>query len=194
MNCGGNQVAKTLTIDRRGKGDFKTIQAGIDSVKKNNGQWVKIHIKSGIYMEKVSIPKEKPCIILEGDNSHKTIITCNDHRLTTSWGATFVSTAPNVIVSGITFKNSFNLVRGNLPGTRTKIEPAAAAVVYGDQSYFYKCSFLGYQDTLMAANGRHYFKDCYIQGEVDFIAGAGQSYFKVIHKYTLRLVSNTLLS
>lgn len=57
--------------------------------------------------------------------------------------------------------------------------PAVAAAIYGDKSTIVKCSFIGYQDTLLAALGRHYFKDCHIQGEVDFIFGAGQSYFEV---------------
>ncbi|XP_057421003.1 putative pectinesterase 52 [Lotus japonicus] len=61
---------------------------------------------------------------------------------------------------------------------KADIKVAVAAVVAGDKSFFFQCSFLGYQDTLIAAMGRHYYKDCYIQGEVDFIAGAGQSYFE----------------
>lgn len=59
------------------------------------------------------------------------------------------------------------------------IQPALAAAFYGDKSAIFRCGFLGYQDTLFAAVGRHYFKNCYIQGEVDFIFGYGQSYFEV---------------
>lgn len=64
--------------------------------------------------------------------------------------------------------------------TGERIVPAVAARLYGDKTFLYNCGFLGYQDTLFDANGRHYFKDCYIQGEVDFIFGAGQSYYEVI--------------
>jgi len=59
------------------------------------------------------------------------------------------------------------------------IEPANAAKLYGDKYFFQRCSFIGYQDTLCDLLGRHYFKDCYIQGEVDFIYGYAQSYYKV---------------
>lgn len=62
------------------------------------------------------------------------------------------------------------------------IVPALAASFFGDKSAIYRCRFLGYQDTLFAATGRHYFKDCYIQGEIDFIFGLGQSYFEVKQK------------
>jgi len=58
--------------------------------------------------------------------------------------------------------------------------PALAAGIYGDKSFFYKCAFIGYQDTIFDANGRHYFKDCYIQGEIDFIYGNARSYHEVI--------------
>ena len=58
--------------------------------------------------------------------------------------------------------------------------PAVAATINGDKSAVFNCGFLGYQDTLSDAMGRHYFKNCYIQGEVDFIFGQAQSYFEVI--------------
>jgi len=58
--------------------------------------------------------------------------------------------------------------------------PAVAAIINGDKSAVFNCGFIGYQDTLFDAMGRHYFKNCYIQGEVDFIFGEAQSYFEVI--------------
>jgi len=72
-------------------------------------------------------------------------------------------------------QNSFNLV-----GSQS-IAPAPAAAIYGDKSVFFKCGFVSYQDTLFDSKGRHYFKDCYIGGEVDFIYGSGQSYYEVIY-------------
>ncbi|KAJ1375277.1 Pectinesterase, catalytic, partial [Sesbania bispinosa] len=103
MDCGGKQVAKTITVDQHGKGEFKTIQASVDSIKSQNDQWIKIHINSGTYKEMVSIPIEKPCIILEGAGRENTIITYGDHQ-SISNSATFTSSPPNVVVSGITFK------------------------------------------------------------------------------------------
>jgi len=57
--------------------------------------------------------------------------------------------------------------------------PALAARIYGDKSFIYNCSFMGYQDTLFDASGRHYIKNCYIEGEIDFIFGNAQSYYEV---------------
>lgn len=56
---------------------------------------------------------------------------------------------------------------------------AVAAKISGDKSSFYRCGFLGLQDTLWDVQGRHYFKLCSIQGAVDFIFGSGQSIYEV---------------
>ncbi|XP_020237799.1 putative pectinesterase 10 [Cajanus cajan] len=171
-DCGGKDVSNTITVGQDGKVTFRTIQAAIDSVKSNNDRWVKIHIKAGTYIEKVQIPIEKPCIILEGEGSQRTIISfSNDDKTKNS--AIFISSPPNIVLSDITFKNSYNV-----DNISAQIFPAVAATIYGDKSFILRCSFLGYQDTLFDAYGRHYYKDCYIQGEVDFIFGGGQAYFE----------------
>jgi len=53
--------------------------------------------------ESIVIPKNKPCIILEGEGSARTTIDHKDHQ-SINKNATFLSFAPNVIASGITFK------------------------------------------------------------------------------------------
>ncbi|OMP09374.1 Pectinesterase, catalytic [Corchorus olitorius] len=70
-----------------------------------------------------------------------------------------VSTTDNIVAKGITFK-------------------AIAATIFGDKSAFFGCRFLGLQDTLYSARGRHYFSSCYIEGGADFIFGNGQSFFE----------------
>lgn len=60
------------------------------------------------------------------------------------------------------------------------VSPALSARIYGDKSAFYDCAFLGVQDTLWDVQGRHHFLNCYIEGAVDFIFGAGQSLYEVI--------------
>lgn len=56
---------------------------------------------------------------------------------------------------------------------------AVAALIAGDSSSFYRCSFIGIQDTLCDAWGRHYYEDCYIEGALDFIFGQAQSMYQV---------------
>ncbi|KVH99930.1 Pectinesterase, active site-containing protein [Cynara cardunculus var. scolymus] len=50
---------------------------------------------------------------------------------------------------------------------------AVALRIAGDQAAFYGCGFYGFQDTLHDDAGRHYFKECFIQGSIDFVFGNG---------------------
>jgi pectinesterase len=43
---------------------------------------------------------------------------------------------------------------------------------------FRHCHFLGWQDTILANRGRHYFSECVIKGAVDFIFGGATAYFE----------------
>lgn len=56
---------------------------------------------------------------------------------------------------------------------------AVAFRISADTATFLGCRFLGAQDTLYDHLGRHYYKDCYIEGSVDFIFGNGLSLFEV---------------
>jgi pectinesterase len=58
--------------------------------------------------------------------------------------------------------------------------------ISADTASFLGCKFLGAQDTLYDHIGRHYYKDCYIEGSVDFIFGNALSLFEVrfsVHYY-----------
>lgn len=61
--------------------------------------------------------------------------------------------------------------------------------ISADNAMFLGCKFLGAQDTLYDHLGRHYYKDCYIEGSVDFIFGNALSLFEVTS-----LVSETPLN
>ena len=56
---------------------------------------------------------------------------------------------------------------------------AVALRISADTAAFLGCKFLGAQDTLYDHFGRHYYKDCYIEGSVDFIFGNALSLFEV---------------
>lgn len=73
-------------------------------------------------------------------------------------------------------KNSYNS-----PNSKNPRVPAVAAMISGDKCVFHKCGFSSVQDTLWDAGGRHYFKNCAIEGAVDFIFGNAQSLYEVIH-------------
>lgn len=56
---------------------------------------------------------------------------------------------------------------------------ALAMRIAGDQAAFYGCGFYGAQDTLHDDRGRHYFKECFIEGSIDFVFGNGRSLYEV---------------
>lgn len=55
---------------------------------------------------------------------------------------------------------------------------ALAADFYGANIAAYGCSFIGFQDTLLANKGTQLFSNCYIEGSIDFIWGFSTAYFK----------------
>ncbi|CAN1161641.1 Probable pectinesterase 55 [Linum perenne] len=182
--CGGKPAfwgAANYKLVAKSGGDFNTVQAAINSISPQNNRWFKIHIKSGTYVEQVTILPEKPCIFLEGEGRGTTIIEYGAYAATDS-SSTFCSYPPNMVVKGITFKNTHNLgiplpeiYDSNVVGP---VVPAVAARIYGDRSSFYDCGFVGVQDTLWAAKGFQYYHNCYIEGAVDFIFGSAQAFFE----------------
>ncbi|KAE8698069.1 Ribosomal protein L13 family protein isoform 1 [Hibiscus syriacus] len=163
-------ACKTVRVDQSGHADFSTIQSAIDSVPSNNADWYCINVNPGTYREKVQIPRDKPFILLKGSGQIKTMVVWNEPYL---HDATFSSFADNIIVTSLSFINSY---WG--PERRHAKAPAVAAMVNGDKSFFFRCGFSGVQDTLFDSIGRHYFKECYIRGAVDFIFGNGQSIYE----------------
>uniref|UniRef100_A0A7N0VMZ2 Pectinesterase n=1 Tax=Kalanchoe fedtschenkoi TaxID=63787 RepID=A0A7N0VMZ2_KALFE len=75
-------IARTIIVDQSGGGDYKTIQAALDTIPDYNDQWTKVHIRPGTYLEKIKIFPVKGCIFLEGDGRDKTIISWDDHSST----------------------------------------------------------------------------------------------------------------
>ncbi|KAM6553399.1 hypothetical protein CsatB_014161 [Cannabis sativa] len=73
--------------------------------------------------------------------------------------------------------------KGNMPNSSPRPkgngsgEQAVALRISGDKGAFHNCKFISFQDTLCDDKGRHIFKDCYIEGSVDFIFGDGQSLY-----------------
>jgi pectin methylesterase-like acyl-CoA thioesterase len=51
--------------------------------------------------------------------------------------------------------------------------------ISADNAAFVGCNFVGGQDTLYDHLGRHYYRDCCIEGSVDFIFGNALSLYEV---------------
>ncbi|KAM1047007.1 hypothetical protein FF1_026383 [Malus domestica] len=171
-------------------GDFTKIQDAIDSLPFINLVRVVIKVHAGIYTEKVNIPPLKSFITIEGAGADKTIVQWGDTAQTPSGpkkqpmgtfnSATFAVNSPYFIARNITFKNTTPVPK---PGAIGK--QAVAFRISADTATFWGCSFLGAQDTLYDHLGRHYYKDCYIEGSVDFIFGNGLSLFEGCHVHAI---------
>ncbi|KAK6919349.1 Pectinesterase, catalytic [Dillenia turbinata] len=176
------KIQHTIIVDQSGRGNFTKVQQAIDSIPPGSRQWICIKLRPGTYNEKVKIPREKPYILLEGESSKSTIIQYGDHGSSIE-SSTFTLEADNFAARHITFKNvhlpSKNfMVLIFLQNTYNALSWAPAAVIQGDKASFLDCGFIGLQDTLTDAVGRHYFRSCYMEGAVDFIWGGGQSVFE----------------
>ncbi|KAJ4850939.1 hypothetical protein Tsubulata_030364 [Turnera subulata] len=169
-----NKVAYTITVDKPGRGNFTTIQKAIDSLPVKSNKWIRIQLAPGKYREKINLPVNKPCVFLDGGDKSLTSIEWDDH-VDTSSSSTFSSFADNVVLKGITFKNTYNL-EASTP--RNTWKQAVAARIRGDKTLIYQCAFYGVQDTFWSDKGRHYIVDSYIEGSLDFIFGGGQSVYK----------------
>ncbi len=121
------------------------------------------------------------------------------------WGATVITLAKaeGFRAEGITFENSFNkyitdeeledgVEPNGVSGTaqfqrkentnadsRAATERAGALTNYADKTEFKDCSFLSSQDTLYTCNVAYdaYYKNCFIEGQTDFIYGNGDVIF-----------------
>ena len=59
----------------------------------------------------------------------------------------------------------------------------------GQQSIVKNCKFMSYQDTL-CLNGQMYLKDCYIEGDTDYIWGYGATYFDKCEMHSMSTKSH----
>ncbi|XP_019162173.1 PREDICTED: pectinesterase 2-like [Ipomoea nil] len=165
---------KHIRVCKNGKGDFKTIKEAIDSVPTGNTQRVIISIGPGNYTERLKIVREKPFISLHGDDKDRpSIIGCS----TAAQDGTVMSAT--VIVEGDYFMAScINIINSApRPDGKRKGAQAVALTQSGDMAAFYNVRLHGFQDTFCDDKGRHFFKDSYIEGTVDFIFGNGKTLY-----------------
>ncbi|KAI3427477.1 Pectinesterase [Psidium guajava] len=157
-----------------GSGCYATVQAAVDAAPKNGGGGKRfvIHIKEGVYEEKVRVPFEKKNVVFLGDGMGKTVITGSSNvgqpGTSTYNTATVGVLGDGFMASGLTIQNTAG----------PDAHQAVAFMSDSDFSVIENCEFLGNQDTLYAHSLRQYYKSCRIEGNVDFIFGNSASYFQ----------------
>jgi pectinesterase len=187
----------SLTVAKDGSGDYKAIQDAVNAVRDLSQDKVIIHIKNGVYNEKLVIPAWKTKVSLVGESKDSTIITNSDFSGKDYPGgkdlfgrAKFSTyTSYTVLVQGDDFSVQ-NLTIENRAG---KVGQAVALHVEGDRFMATNIKLLGNQDTLYAATAgsRQYYKDCYIEGTTDFIFGEATAVFQ---SCTIKSLANSYVT
>ena len=192
----------TIYVSKNGRPDsFFTVADAVNSIPADNTDYVTVYIEPGIYHEKLTIDRPFLTFIGTGEDSADTIITYDDYAFDLMPDGmkrgTFRSYSVFIDTHDITMKN---LTIENASGDSATHGQALALYADGDRLFFEQVRLLGHQDTLFTGplppkekevngfigpkqyapriNGRHYYKNCYICGDVDFIFGSATAYFE----------------
>ncbi len=187
-----------LTVDPSGAGQYRTLQEAVDAAPDTGAV---LHVKPGVYREKLHITKNGIQLRGEGKRPEDVVLVWGDSaKMAGGTGKSY-----SVSVTGDDFLAINLTIQNDWEKTHTREGEGAQAValyVTGDREVFRHVRLLGYQDTLYAAsrlchNGnahagvaagdttappcqaaRQLFEDCYIEGHVDFIFGDAKAAFQ----------------
>jgi pectinesterase len=177
--CIAGSVPQTdFVVAKDGSGNFATVQEAINAVPDFRKTTSVIYVKNGLYKEKLVLPASKNKVTLIGESAEKTILTYDDYaskknrfgeEMGTTGSSSFFIFGNDFTAKNITFQNSSG-----------PVGQAVAVRIEGDRAFFENCRFLGFQDTLYpyGEKSRQYYKNCYIEGTVDFIFGWSTAVFE----------------
>ncbi|MGZ3879992.1 MAG: pectinesterase family protein [Flavisolibacter sp.] len=196
---------RKLVVDVNGKGDFKSIQQALNCLSDSSASPRVIFVKNGIYHEKVFIQKHN--IILKGEDRDKTIITQDiardewrcDHK--DDWGVATLNldgndiTLENLTIAndyGFDFKDARTVVCASDTVSHQRVitdggHQMALRSMRTTRLKAINCRFRAYAgDTVSPWNlndGMFYFKDCFMEGGVDFYCPRGYAWAENCHFY-----------
>lgn len=148
-----------------GSGKYKSITDAVnDAPSLLSSRRYIIYVKTGVYNENVTISRKKTNLMIVGDGIGKTIVAAGKNVAdgsSTFRSATFAASGTGFIARDMTFLNNAGQEK----------HQAVALRVGADFAAFYRCSVIGYQDTLYVHSLRQFYRECDIYGTVDFIFG-----------------------
>lgn len=203
-----------IHISQDGTGDFCTITEALASLKPDNATPQILYIHKGFYEEQIAV--RVPYVTFMGESAEDTILSYGLYaRMVMEDGSnrgTFRTYSCLVDTHDFTAKN---ITFQNSSGKGTDVGQALALYADGDRLLFENCRFLGGQDTLFTGplppkeiekngflgpkqfapriNGRQLYKNCYLEGDIDFIFGSATAYFEsctFFSKYTGKEISS----
>ncbi len=187
---------KKIMVAADGSGDHQSIQAAINSLSDSSATARTIYIRKGTYVEKLYI--EKANIVFEGEDREKTIIIASIARdewrcgHTDDWGvATMNIGANDITLKNLTVSNNFGLdytertIWCASDTTANKMKKlrkdghqmALRTMNMATRLKAINCRFKAYGGDTVSPweiyNGMWYFKDCIMEGGVDFYCPRG---------------------
>lgn len=187
---------KRITVAADGSGDYKSVQGAINSLPDSSATPRTIYIKKGTYAEKIYI--EKANIIFEGEDREKTIIIASIARdewrcsHTDDWGvATMNIGANDITLKNLTITNNYGFdftertiwcASDTSKNKEKKLrkdghQMALRTMNMATRMKAINCRFRSFGgDTVSpweTMNGMWYFKDCIMEGGVDFYCPRG---------------------
>jgi polygalacturonase/pectin methylesterase-like acyl-CoA thioesterase len=165
-------------VAQDGTGQYSSVQDAVSAApvreREDGPRWV-ILVKPGIYREHVYVQRERGNILLEGEDPSRTFISGSLHASLPGPDGrpigTFRTATVQVDADGFAALN-ISFVNESGP-----VGQAVALRVDGDRVEFRNCRILGWQDSLLVNRGRQVFRDCLVEGTVDFIFGGATAFF-----------------
>ncbi|MBE0701117.1 MAG: pectin methylesterase, partial [Acholeplasmataceae bacterium] len=173
-----------------------SIQGNLDRYPLN--EKIKIYLEPGIYHQKLRL--EHHHLQLINKSASEVVLTMDDFAYKLHRDGLLYNTfrTPTVTVLG-DHVEFHNITIKNDAGSGPTVGQAIALSLYGNQTCLYNCRIIGFQDTLFigplpvdlterynlflppeerkTTSTRHFFKNCRIEGDVDFIFGSGTALF-----------------
>jgi polygalacturonase len=175
-----------LYVSKDSTAEYRTVQSAIDAAP---AEGATIRIAPGVYRETIRIDKPNMRLVGSDPDPEKTVIVFD--KSAGDSGGTLHSATVNVrgddfFAANLTLANDWNRTHAQ----SAQGSQALALLVTGDRAIFSNVRLLGNQDTLYAGNAdcspdtapctatHQFFSGCYIEGNVDFIFGDGNAYFR----------------
>nr|WP_319777097.1 pectinesterase family protein [uncultured Sphaerochaeta sp.] len=188
-----------LTVNKGEGNAFSSVAEALGAAEGYWGLPVEIRLSPGIYHERLHITQ--PRITLCGEDGGESIITFDHgaYEILPDGIKRGTFRTATVFVEGRDF-SARNITFKNAAGPGDQAGQALALFVDTEKSRYEKCRFIGHQDTVFLAPlpptekekggftgpteyrqrrmGAHYFMDCFISGDIDFIFGGAAALFE----------------
>ncbi|XP_047063592.1 pectinesterase-like [Lolium rigidum] len=176
-------IKADAVVAKDGSGAYTTVSAAVAAAPTNSKTRYVIYIKAGTYMENVEVGKKHKNLMFVGDGIGKTVIKASLNVVdgsTTFRSATVAVVGNNFMARDLTIENAAGPSK----------HQAVALRVGADLSAFYRCSFVGYQDTLYVHSLRQFYRECDIYGTIDFVFGNAAVVLESCNLYARRPLPN----